>query len=138
VSLGDPESGFDVTVPSPARIYDYLFHGKDHFIADRTVGDELLKVMPDARQAAFENRAFLMRAVPDEISKVAQEVYAEASASTVPRTRADIEEFFASLELVVPGGRRRARVAPFTTGVAAGGYAVAALMLGGVGKKLER
>jgi O-methyltransferase involved in polyketide biosynthesis len=56
-------TGIDVTVPSTARIYDYLLDGKDNFAADREVGDRLIAVFPDVVKAARENREFLARAV---------------------------------------------------------------------------
>ena len=47
----------------PARMYDYLLGGKDHFEADREAIGALLKAVPNARTGARENRAFLGRAV---------------------------------------------------------------------------
>jgi hypothetical protein len=58
-----PHAGIDTSTPNPARIYDYLLGGKDHFPADRNAAKELLAVVPQARQGARENRAFLHRAV---------------------------------------------------------------------------
>lgn len=55
--------GFNVSVPNPARIYDYLLGGKDHYEADRAAADALLAAVPTARTSACENRAFLERAV---------------------------------------------------------------------------
>ncbi len=49
--------------PSPARIYNYLLGGKDHYPADRLAAEELLIVAPDVRLAAMANREFLRRAV---------------------------------------------------------------------------
>jgi S-adenosyl methyltransferase len=54
---------FRPELPSPARIYNYLLGGKDHYPADRLAAEELLSVAPDIRQAAMANRAFLRRAV---------------------------------------------------------------------------
>ena len=53
----------DTTRAHPARMYDYLLGGKDHFEADREAITELLKAVPDARTGARENRAFLGRTV---------------------------------------------------------------------------
>jgi hypothetical protein len=53
----------DLTVASPARIYDYLIGGKDNFSVDRQVGNEVLTRIPDAGPALRENRKFLQRAV---------------------------------------------------------------------------
>ena len=54
---------FDPDVPSIARTYDYLLGGKDHFAADRAVGDLFRNRFPGAVQIALDNRACLVRAV---------------------------------------------------------------------------
>src|SRR6201992_1347978 len=54
---------FDASRAHPARMYDYLLGGKDHFAADRDAIGQLLKAVPTARTGARENRAFLGRAV---------------------------------------------------------------------------
>ncbi|WP_238011125.1 SAM-dependent methyltransferase [Dactylosporangium sp. AC04546] len=54
---------FDTGRPHPARVYDYLLGGKDHFAADREAAVEALKVNPNAATAPLQNRAFLRRAV---------------------------------------------------------------------------
>jgi S-adenosyl methyltransferase len=56
-------AGFDPTVPSAARIYDYLIGGKDNYAVDREAADRLLAVVPDQRLLARANRAFALRAV---------------------------------------------------------------------------
>jgi len=53
----------DVTRPHPARMYDYLLGGKNHFAADREAAGQVLASFPGARTAARENRAFMSRAV---------------------------------------------------------------------------
>lgn len=53
---------FDPTVPSIARVYDYLLDGKDNFAADREVAQKLLAVAPTAAEVMWENRQFLARA----------------------------------------------------------------------------
>ncbi|MFD1939198.1 SAM-dependent methyltransferase [Nonomuraea mangrovi] len=55
--------GVDPTVPSSARVYDYLLGGKDHLAIDRAVAEALLAVAPDTRLVARANRIFLARAV---------------------------------------------------------------------------
>lgn len=55
--------GADVTRPSPARLYNYYLGGKDNFAVDREAAESILKVMPEGRQVARENRAFLRRVV---------------------------------------------------------------------------
>ena len=55
--------GIDVTVPSVARIYDYLLGGKDHFAVDRAAAEKLIELTPNAREGVQTNRRFLRRAV---------------------------------------------------------------------------
>ena len=49
--------------PSVARVYDYWLGGKDNFEADRGEAERLLRINPDLRRLARENRMFLGRAV---------------------------------------------------------------------------
>ncbi|MQY24876.1 SAM-dependent methyltransferase [Nocardia aurantia] len=53
----------DVSVPHPARVYDYLLGGRDHYPPDRNLGDAIIADVPDVQIAARANRAFLGRAV---------------------------------------------------------------------------
>jgi hypothetical protein len=53
----------DVTKPHPARMYDYYLGGKDHWPVDREAAEKVLAVVPEARDIAWANRAFLCRAV---------------------------------------------------------------------------
>lgn len=55
--------GVDPTVPSSARVYDYLLGGKDHVAVDRAVAEKLLAVAPETRQVARANRRFQVEAV---------------------------------------------------------------------------
>ncbi|WP_308250930.1 SAM-dependent methyltransferase [Nonomuraea rhizosphaerae] len=55
--------GIDPTVPNVARMYDYYLDGKDNFTVDRAAADRVLRIHPDAKDAARANRAFLRRAV---------------------------------------------------------------------------
>jgi hypothetical protein len=62
------ESGFspseiDTSRPHPARLYNYYLGGKDNYLVDREAAEEVLRVAPDVRAMARENRAFLQRAV---------------------------------------------------------------------------
>jgi S-adenosyl methyltransferase len=54
---------FDPRVPNVARIYDFLLGGKDNFEADRQAARQLVEAVPGAALAAWDNRAFLGRAV---------------------------------------------------------------------------
>jgi len=58
---GLPE--IDTSTPHPARMYDYWLGGKDNFPADREAAEEVLALVPKARDMARANRAFLRRAV---------------------------------------------------------------------------
>jgi S-adenosyl methyltransferase len=54
---------FRPEVPHPARIYNYWLGGKDHFQADRAVGDEVQRKLPKVVSNARDNRRFHARAV---------------------------------------------------------------------------
>ena len=54
---------FDPQVPSIARTYDYLLGGKDHYPADREIGEIFFQQFPGAVKIALDNRACLVRAV---------------------------------------------------------------------------
>jgi enoyl-CoA hydratase/carnithine racemase len=60
---GAPMPGFDPSVPSPARMYDYYLGGKDNFPADREAAELALSVVPSGREVARANRQFMVRAV---------------------------------------------------------------------------
>ena len=53
----------DTSVAHQARVYNYWLGGKDHFAADRAVGEKILQANPDLAVTARVNRAFLGRAV---------------------------------------------------------------------------
>ena len=57
-----PES-IDLERPNAARIYDYLLGGAANFEQDRAFAEKLIEAVPEARDAARLNRAFLRRAV---------------------------------------------------------------------------
>ena len=54
---------FDPGVAHPARVYNYWLGGKDHYEADRAVGNEVARCRPHVVAGARANRAFLARAV---------------------------------------------------------------------------
>ena len=60
---GFAASEIDTTTPHPARMYDALLGGKDHYHADQQAVRQVLKAAPEARDSARANRAFLQRAV---------------------------------------------------------------------------
>ncbi|MGH3264356.1 MAG: SAM-dependent methyltransferase, partial [Trebonia sp.] len=55
--------GIDISMPHPARMYDYYLGGKDNFAIDRETAEAALKSWPTGPIAARENRGFLARAV---------------------------------------------------------------------------
>src|SRR6201992_1123105 len=55
--------GIDPNVPSIARTYDYMLGGAHNFAVDRQLADAAERIMPQAREIARLNRAFLRRAV---------------------------------------------------------------------------
>jgi SAM-dependent methyltransferase len=63
-AAGKPdEFEIDISVPSPARIYDYLLGGSHNFAVDREVGQRAAEAMPTLKAAIWANRAFLRRVV---------------------------------------------------------------------------
>src|ERR1051326_5304973 len=58
-----PPTGVDTGRPSVARMYDYYLGGKDNFQVDRDAVARVEAAMPEVRQLARENRAFLRRVV---------------------------------------------------------------------------
>ncbi|MEU6029958.1 SAM-dependent methyltransferase [Streptomyces tauricus] len=53
----------DTSRPHPARIYDYLLGGKDHYEVDQQAGDRLAAAAPEVFIGVRANRDFLRRAV---------------------------------------------------------------------------
>ena len=62
---GDPLPSFDVSKPSPARMYDFFLGGKDNFPSDREAGAKVNAALGDVmtHDIVWENRRFLQRAV---------------------------------------------------------------------------
>ncbi|MFE9245124.1 SAM-dependent methyltransferase [Nocardiopsis sp. NPDC006938] len=58
-----PHDTLNTSEPHSARIYDYWLGGKDHYPADRELGDRILSVLPMIGEMAVQNRAFLHRTV---------------------------------------------------------------------------
>jgi hypothetical protein len=52
-----------LTVPSAARVYDFMLGGKDNFAVDRQVVDQMIKAVPDVLTGPRAMRACLRRAV---------------------------------------------------------------------------
>lgn len=58
-----PLPDVDLTRPSIARVYDYVLGGKDNFAVDRAACEGFLRLVPESKQIALDNRATLRRAV---------------------------------------------------------------------------
>lgn len=56
-------AGLDLSIPSPARVYDYLLGGGHNFAVDREFAERVKGVIPSIATAAQTNRAFVQRAV---------------------------------------------------------------------------
>ena len=54
--------GVDPARPAPARIYDFLLNGRNHFPADREAAQGILALAPEIRDCAWANRGFHQRA----------------------------------------------------------------------------
>jgi hypothetical protein len=54
--------GVDTSVPTPARIYDYMLRGQNYFERDQQAAEQILKAVPEVRDAAWSNRGFHQRA----------------------------------------------------------------------------
>ncbi len=55
--------GIDITVPTPARMYDFWLGGHDNFAADRAAALAVSEAAPEIKLMATENRRFLRRVV---------------------------------------------------------------------------
>jgi hypothetical protein len=74
VDEAQQQVGNRTTLPSAARIYDYLLGGKDNYAIDREAADRLLAVVPDQRVLARANRAFVIRAMRLLVARGARQV----------------------------------------------------------------
>jgi hypothetical protein len=61
--MAQENMGFDPSVPSPARVWNYWIGGKDNFAADRAVGDRVLDVLPEVAVVARLTRGYLRQTV---------------------------------------------------------------------------
>ena len=52
-----------MSVPHPARVWNYWLGGRDFFAADKVAGEEISREFPHLAQTARAERAFLVRAV---------------------------------------------------------------------------
>ncbi len=63
-------ANLNIGVPHPARMYDYYLGGKENFPADRETAEQAIAAFPNTRNAARQNRAFLVRAVRHLVGEV--------------------------------------------------------------------
>ena len=54
--------GVDTSIPTPARIYDYMLRGNHYFERDQQAAEQILQAVPEVRDAAWSNRGFHQRA----------------------------------------------------------------------------
>jgi S-adenosyl methyltransferase len=54
-----PVPKIDTSKPHPARMYDYMLGGKNHFAADREATAKAMAAVPSGRFGARANRVFL-------------------------------------------------------------------------------
>ncbi len=62
VQIPRAPAGMDVSKPAPARIYDYMLQGDNHFESDVKAAQQILSVVPEIRDCAWSNRGFHQRA----------------------------------------------------------------------------
>ena len=60
-------AGVDITVPHPARMYDYWRGGKDNYAADRRAADAIAAELPDVAIVAQAHHRFVQRAVRHQV-----------------------------------------------------------------------
>ncbi len=61
--IAEDRPPYDTTVAHPARVYNYWLGGKDHFAADREVGEQTKAAYPDIVTGVRAQREFLASAV---------------------------------------------------------------------------
>ena len=55
-------TGVDPSVPTPARIYDYMLRGEHYLDVDVRAAEQILGAVPEIRDCAWSNRGFHQRA----------------------------------------------------------------------------
>ena len=98
--MSDVADDFDVSVPSIARVYDYLLDGKDNFAVDREVAEKLLAVAPLTAEVTRENRQFLARAVTWAAQqRISQFIDLGSGMPTVPNTHGTAQKIIPSVRV---------------------------------------
>ncbi len=62
IRVPNAPAGVDVSTPAPARIYDYMLRGSNHFPSDVEAAGKILSAVPEIRDCAWSNRGFHQRA----------------------------------------------------------------------------
>ncbi len=92
-------AGVDPSVPSPARIYDYMLGGTCNFPSDRDVADRAISRVPELRDIVLANRGFHGRAARWIAERgVSQFIDLGSGLPTVRNTHEVVQE-------VIPGAR---------------------------------
>jgi S-adenosyl methyltransferase len=60
--ISGTSGGVDVSRPAPARIYDYMLRGSNHFDVDVDAARQILSAVPEIQDCAWSNRGFHQRA----------------------------------------------------------------------------
>jgi hypothetical protein len=60
--IPDVSAEVDTSRPAPARIYDYMLRGSNHFQTDVLAAERILSAGPEIRDCAWSNRGFHQRA----------------------------------------------------------------------------
>jgi hypothetical protein len=63
VTAEDWSRDVDIDRPSPARMYDYYLGGSHNFAVDREAAEQVISAIPNVREMAATNRAFLRHSV---------------------------------------------------------------------------
>lgn len=59
----DTPTGVDPTIPHSARVWNFWLGGKDHYPADKELGEQILSAYPQITIDARAGRAFLVRTI---------------------------------------------------------------------------
>ena|GEM_PF-1030593 len=63
MDVGEWAREVDIDQPSAARMYDYYLGGSHNFASDREAAEQVIRAIPNVRQIAVANRAFVRNAV---------------------------------------------------------------------------
>ncbi|MBR8743000.1 SAM-dependent methyltransferase [Nocardiopsis sp. MG754419] len=61
--MTDATPAFDATVPHSARVWSYWLGGKDHYPADRGLGERIRRDAPEIVEIARADRRFIIRSI---------------------------------------------------------------------------